>query len=265
MTNQHLIFTALAHAPRHCLWQLGIRELDTRRRHTPQRHPFCLCLLLRFPVPPASDCKKGKPPPSLPAWQGISGSWQGLRWRNWRHKASERAGSDGPQWPWYEGKEEGSRSRQSLSCRSSTRSYQHSASEMIFSMIKEKEGYAPGTDIPQGKQQIWEPGKAIFKCKLIGLRAWVNKRQHPRVTRENRHPPINSSTFSWVTGLLQPLGCSLALHKAGHAWNSAWFPDFVPTVFAHRQPSDPLTCGHTTLNHRWCCRYHLPPLCPFLL
>lgn len=68
----------------------------------------------------------------------------------------------------------------------------------FFSIIKEEEGCMPGTDIPLGKQQIWKPGTAIFKGKLIGLRAWVNKRQHPWVTRENRQPLRNSSTFSWV-------------------------------------------------------------------
>lgn len=198
MQKQHLSLTALAHALRHCPWQWGIWELDARRRRMPHHHPCCVHLLPWFPAPPASDCEEGKPPPSLPTWQDISGSRQGLRWRNRRRGASERVRSNEPQRPQSEGREERSGSRQSLSCWSSTRSYRHSRSEMIFSMIKEKEGYMPGTDTPLGKQQIWKPGKAIFKCKLIGLRAWVNKRQHPRVTRENRQPPINSSTFSWV-------------------------------------------------------------------
>lgn len=128
----------------------------------------------------------------------ISGSWQGLWWRNWRHRPSEKVGWNKLLCPQPEGREEGAGGRKPLNCWSSTRSYKQPVSEMIFSTIKDKEGYMPGTDIPLGKQQIWKPGKAIFKCKLIGLRAWVNKRQHPQVTRENRQPPINSSTFSWV-------------------------------------------------------------------
>lgn len=72
----------------------------------------------------------------------------------------------------------------------------------------------PGTDIPLGKWQTWKSGEVIFKCKLIGLRGWVNKKQHPQVTREKKQPPTNSSTFRAVLWLCVRQDIPEALHNS---------------------------------------------------